>query len=192
MLRTVVSSFCLVLLLSFPGHAQSEFVPANNPRYDVDATALDIRIDDNPPQTYPSVGHLAAVPYDQAFKIWAERRFKLTGNSVNSLRVTLTEGRITEQVLSIKKGIKGWFKKEPATEYSASLVIGVAIIGPEGTVIASTDAKSWHTTSLVEGATPVEKDAALNNLVSETFAALDREIAPQFERHLGKYARPSN
>lgn len=174
------------LNLSIPAAA---FAPAPSPRYDVAATAIDLRIQDQPSREYPSVGHLAETPYDQAIKIWADRRFNLTGASVNTLRITLSEGRIVEKVLPIKKGIGGWFKKEPATEYSASLAIAVAIVDATGAVLASTDAKSWHSTALIEGATSGEKNQALARLVDETFAALDREIGPQFERHMPSYVQ---
>lgn len=169
--------------------AAAEFKVQDAPVYAADVTALDVRIDDRPPTEYPAVGHLAATPYDQAIKLWAEKRFRLTGNSINTLRVSITEGRITEKVLPVKKGIKGWFKKEPSTEYHAALSITVAIVDPNGNVIASADAKSWQTTALVEGTTGAEKSDALTNLVTDTFAALDREIAPQFVRHLAKFVR---
>ncbi|MBM3513096.1 MAG: hypothetical protein FJX59_05205 [Alphaproteobacteria bacterium] len=190
MARMFQTILIVVSVIMANAAAAAEFSVGATPTFSADASALDVRIEDRPPTEYPAVGHLAATPYDQAVKIWSEKRFRLTGNSVNSLRVSLVEGRITEKVLPVKKGIKGWFKKEPATEFHAALVISIAVIDPEGRTLASAEAKSWHTTALVEGTTSAEKDAALTNLVSETFAALDREIAPQFERHLAKFVRP--
>jgi hypothetical protein len=178
---------------AFPGDraSASEFVLTDAAPYQIDASALDIRIESRPGTDYPNVGHRAATPYDQAIKLWAEKRFVLTGNSVNGLRVSLIDGQITEAVLPITKGIKGWFKKEPATEFRAALAVSVAIVSPDGRVLATTDGKAWQTTSFVEGTVPREKDDALVKMVSETFAMLDRELGPRFLQHLGPYLGPS-
>jgi hypothetical protein len=186
MFRTGVA-FVLALGWTCAVVAAPEFKLSEMAPHQIDATAIDIRIEDASPKEYPEVGHRAAVTYEQATRQWAEQRFRLTGNSVNTLRVSLIEGRIVERILPIQKGVKGWFKKEQATEYRAALAITVALVDVGGKVIASADGKSWHTLTLVEGTTPPEKEAAWVEMISMTFENLDREFGAQLRRHFGEF-----
>src|SRR5690606_12018358 len=77
----------------------------------VDATALDVRIENRPAEEYPQVGHLSPLTFERALHAWAGKRFNLTGASVNTLRVTMRQGGIVEKLLPVKRGIIGWFKK---------------------------------------------------------------------------------
>ena len=179
----------LVLMLcgAVPTAAPAVFRLADTPTYQVDATTLDLRVDDPRPKEYPEVGHRAAVTYEDATRAWASRRFQLNGNSVNTLRISLNEGRVTEKILPIQKGLKGWFKKEQSTAYDAALGLTVAIVDPNGKVLASADGKAWHTLTMVEGTTPEQKQEAWVDMIATTFDNLDREMGAQLTRNLGSY-----
>src|SRR5690349_10387923 len=71
----------------------------------VDVSTIEVVNGDTSPTTYPYVGNRAPIPYDQAIKAWAAQRFSATGASVNTMRITLKRGTITEKLLPISKGI---------------------------------------------------------------------------------------
>jgi hypothetical protein len=186
----------LAVILAFAAPARSDDAPgaaapdfAAGPTYQVDVSALDVRIENPPPATYPQVGHLAPMPYDQAVRAWAEARFRPTGASVNTLRVTMREGAIVEQVLPIKRGIRGWFKKEQSVQYDATLSVDVAVVDANGAVLATAQGTSKQSQTLLEGATTDDKRAAWASMVKATFAALDTALDGPLRQNLGQYVR---
>lgn len=152
-----------------------------------DATALSIQIDARPPKEYPHVMYRAPVTFEQAAKAWADARFSLSGNSVNTLRVTLKEGDITEKLLPKTGGIKGWFTKDQAAEYEARLAVEVAVIDPNGKVVASADGKSWQTRTVAEGATEDDKRKVWGEMVKTTFDNMDAELQPRIRSVMSSY-----
>ncbi|MDX2223115.1 MAG: hypothetical protein SFV21_10220 [Rhodospirillaceae bacterium] len=187
-LLTVVMALAVPARLAF---AQEAAAPdfTTGPSYQADVSALDVRVENAPPTEYPSVGHLAPMPYGQAIQAWATARFRPTGASVNTLRVTLREGAIVEQVLPIKRGIGGWFKKEQSVQYDATLTIEVALIDANGTTLAAAQGTSKQSQTLLEGATTADKRAAWAAMVNGTFAALDDGLAGPIRQNLGQYLR---
>ena len=160
---------------------------ANRDVIPVDVTAIDVRVTDTTPKSYPFVGYRAAIPYDQAIKAWAAQRFNANGNSVNTLRITLQRGSITEKLLPITKGLAGLFKKEQSAEYTGTLEVELAIIDPAGQVVTVTDGKSWASQSVREDATTPDREAAWMSVIKTTFDNLDLEILPRMRQVMGSY-----
>lgn len=152
-----------------------------------DATSLSININARPPKEYPHVMYRAPFTYEQAAKAWAESHFSLSGNSVNTLRVTVTEGDITEKLLPKTGGIKGWFTKDQAAEYEARLAVEVAVIDPNGKVIASADGKAWQTRTVTEGATEEDKRKVWAEMIKTTFDNMDAELQPRIRSTMSSY-----
>ena len=155
----------------------------------VEASALEVRIDDSAPHDYPYVGWRSPIPYDQAVRTWAAQRFSMTGQTVNVLRVTLKQGTITEKLLPVATGISGWFKKQQGADYQGTLDIEVAVVDPNGAVLATADAKSWATESVAENATQQDKEKAWMNVTKTTFDNLDRELLPNMRKTMAAYLR---
>ena len=155
--------------------------------FNVDATSFEIVVQDQTPRTYPQVGYLSPTTYEQALRTWVVQRFQLTGNSVNKLRITLREGRITEKILPIQKGIRGWFKKEEAVQYDGSLNLEIAIIDPNGVVLTKAESAASVTQTLIEGATQPQKEAAWVGMINTTFDNADRELKGRFAESMGGY-----
>ena len=152
-----------------------------------DATSLSVVVDARPPKEYPHVMSRAPFTYEQAAKAWAESHFSLSGNSVNTLRVTLREGDITEKLLPKTGGIKGWFVKDQAAEYEAHLSVEVAVIDPTGKVVASADGKAWHTRTVTEGATEDDKRQVWADMIKTTFDNMDAELQPRIRSTMASY-----
>lgn len=186
----ILTKLCAVLTMCaiIPAPANAQFRLADDPVYKVDVSNIELVLT-IPPKEYPEVSHRAAVTYEDAARAWMSRRFVSSGESVNKLRVTVTEGRIVEKILPIKKGIAGWFKKEQSTEYEARLAVNVAIVDPMGKVVASADGKAWHTLTTVEGTPPREREAAWVDMISTTFNNLDKEIGGQLVSNLSNYVQ---
>jgi hypothetical protein len=155
--------------------------------YKVDATSVDIIVQDQTPREYPQVGHLAPTTFEQATRAWVAQRFQLTGNSVNTLRITLREGRITEKILPIEKGIRGWFKKEESVAYDGVLSLEVAIIDANGSVLSKAEALATVGRSLTEGATRADKDAIWIEMVKAAFDNADRELKARLKEYMSRY-----
>ncbi len=157
--------------------------------YRVDATTLAIENRDATPKVYPQVGHLSLFGFDTALKTWANQRFQINGNSVNTLRVTMREGRITETILPITKGIGGWFKKEESLKYEAALSLEIAIVDPAGNIITKAESSATASQTLIEGTKQSEKEATWVELVNRCFDAVDRELKSQFPQSMAQYIR---
>jgi hypothetical protein len=154
-----------------------------------DASGLTFEVHNRPPREYPHVGYRAPVTFEQAARDWAKIHFSLNGNSVNTLRITLKNGDIVEKLLPTTKGIKGWFTKDQAAEYEGKLEIEVAVIDPNGQVLAQAEGKAWHTRTLVEGATEADKQTAWAEMIKKTFDDLDVELQPKIRSALAQYVR---
>lgn len=157
--------------------------------YNVDATSKVIDIRDATPKTYPQVGHLSLITFEAALRNWADKRFQVTGNSVNTLRITMSEGRITEILLPITKGIGGWFKKEEATKYEAALKLEIAIVDPNGQIVSKAEASAMASQSLLEGASRDKKERAMVELVNICLNNVDRELRTQLPQYMGQYIK---
>jgi hypothetical protein len=152
-----------------------------------DATSLSIQVDARPPKEYPHVMYRAPFTFEQAAKAWADSHFNLSGNSVNTLRITLKEGDITEKLLPKTGGIKGWFTKDQSAEYEARLAVEVAIIDPNGKVIASADGKAWQSRTVTEGATEEDKRRVWSEMIKSTFDNMDAELQPRIRSTMSNY-----
>ena len=160
---------------------------ANKTVLNVDATALDLKIEDVPPREYPHVNYRSQVRFEDGARAWAASRFALTGNSVNTLRITIRKGDIIEKLLPVKKGIAGWFTKDQSAEYDATLDLEVAIVDPDGKVLSSANGNSRSTQTVIEGATEADKQQVWARLVISSFDALDAELQAQMRQVMAQY-----
>ncbi len=188
-------AFATIVLLfaawALPAAAQEPIAlaPPDKPPVMVEATTLDVRNADASPTTYPYVTSRSPVTYDQAVKAWAAQRFKLTGGSVNTLRITMRQGSIVEKLLPITKGIKGWFKKDQNAEYTATLDLEIAIVDPNGKVLTTADGKSYATETIREDATSSDRTNAWLNLLKKTFETLDGDLVSRMRTTMTGYVQ---
>lgn len=162
---------------------------ANKTVLSVDATSLDLKIENLPPREYPHVNYRSHVRFEDGARDWAAKRFALTGASANVLRVTVRKGDLVEKLLPVKKGIKGWFTKDQAAEYEATLDVELAIVDPNGKVLASASGKSTNTRTVTEGATEADKQQVWSGMIVAGFDALDAELQPQARQAMAQYVR---
>jgi hypothetical protein len=179
----------LVIFLIAPADAQQTISFADSRTIPVDAVTLEVRIPDPPPREYPYVGYLAPTPYSDVVHAWAAQRFALTGGSVNTLRITMRQGAITEKLLPVTTGVAGWFKKEQGAEYQGSLEIEVAIIDPNGQLLASADGRSWANETVAKNATQADREATWERLILRTFDNLDKDLIPRVYEAMRSYVR---
>ena len=179
------------LVWAVPAGAQEPIALSlpDRPAVMVAATTLDVRNADASPTGYPYVTSRSPVTYDQAVKAWAAQRFKLTGGSVNTLRITMRQGSIVEKLLPVTKGIKGWFKKDQNAEYTATLDIEIAIVDPTGNVLTTAEGKSFATETIREDATSADRTNTWLTLVKKTFDTLDSDLATRMRTTMTGYVQ---
>ena len=162
---------------------------SNKSVLNVDATSLDLKIENVPPREYPHVNYRSEVRFEDGAREWAASRFVLTGNSVNALRLTVRNGDIVEKLLPVKKGFRGLFTKDQVAEYEATLEIEVAIVDPSGKVLSSASGKSMNTRTVPEGTTEAEKQQVWTGMIVAGFDALDAELQPQVRQAMAQFIR---
>lgn len=162
---------------------------ANKTVMNVDATSLDLKIENLPPREYPHVNYRSQVRFEDGARAWAASHFNLTGSSVNALRITIRKGDIIEKLLPVKKGFKGLFTKDQSAEYSAVLEVEVAIVDPSGKVLSAASGKATNSRTVAEGATETEKQQVWAGLVVASFDNLDAELQPQMRQVMGQFIR---
>jgi len=169
--------------------AAPALVFANKSVLTVDATSLDLKIENVPPREYPHMNYRSQVRFEDGAREWAAAHFMLTGNSVNQLRVTIRKGDIVEKLLPVKKGIKGWFTKDQAAEYEATLDVELAIVDANGMVLTSASGKSTNTRTVPEGTTEADKQQVWAGMIVAAFDALDNELQPQVRQVMAQFIR---
>ena len=167
--------------------AASTLLFADKSVLNVDATSLDLRIENVPPREYPHVNYRSHVRFEDAAREWAANHFMLTGNSVNALRITVRKGDIVEKLLPVKKGFAGLFRKDQAAEYEASLEVEMAIVDVNGKVVSSASGKATNSRTVTEGATEQDKQQVWMGLIVAAFDGLDKELLPQVRQVMGQY-----
>lgn len=189
--RTLVALVVLVATLSgaIAQNVAPTLVFANKSVLNVDATSLDLKIENVPPREYPHVNYRSQVRFEDGAREWAASRFALTGNSVNTLRITIRKGDIVEKLLPVRKGFVGWFTKDQAAEYEATLDIELAIIDPNGKVLSSANGNSRSSRTVAEGATEADKQQVWTAMVVGAFDGLDAELQAQIRQVMAQYVR---
>lgn len=180
--------------IALPATAQEAPAPmkldfANKSVLNVDATSLDLKIGEAPPREYPHMNYRSQVRFEDGAREWAAAHFKLTGNSVNTLRITVRTGDIVEKLLPVKKGIKGWFTKDQSAEYLATLELEIAIIDPNGRVLTTASGKASTSRTVPEGTTEADKQQVWTGLIIATFDNLDTELQPQVRNVMAQFIR---
>lgn len=155
----------------------------------VDATSLDVQFVDVPPREYPHVGHRSPVTFEDASRKWVSSRFQLTGNTASALRVIFKKGDITEELLPVKTGIAGTFKKEQAAKYEARVEVVLELVDPNGKVRAFANGEAWNTHTVPEDATENDKRIVWIGMVERAFDSLDQELTPRINQGMGDYIR---
>ncbi len=155
----------------------------------VDATSIDIRFINRPPQEYPHVGHRSPVTFERAVRDWVDARFELTGNTASAFRITVRKHDITEELLPVETGLSGAFKKEQSAKYEARLEIALDLVDPNGEILGSAEGESWNTYTVAEDATENDKRIVWVDMIAKAFNGLDQELIPRIREGLGDYVR---
>ena len=161
----------------------------NKASLQVDATSVEFVNDGIPPRDYPHVNHRSQLRFEDAAREWAGGRFQITGNSINKLRITIKSSDLTERLLPVKKGVKGWFTKDQSAEYEASLQVELAIIDANGQVLSSATGGSNNTMTVREDATEADKQQVWTGMIIAAFDLLDTQLEPQVRQMMAKYIR---
>ena len=188
-LRTAAAAMLLGALCWVESAQAVTLLFADKNSLNVDATSLELKILDTPPSEYPHVNYRSHLRFEDAARDWAGNHFNLTGGSANQLRIAIRKGDIVEKLLPVKKGIKGFFTKDQAFQYYATLDLELAIVDPNGRVLASATGKASSSKTAGENATEEDKQQIWQGLIIGVFDALDVELQPQLRQVMAQYVR---
>lgn len=172
----------LSVLVASPLSASAQGLFQNVSPIAIDGNNMSIEVQNRPPAQYPHVGHRAIVPLDQAINMWAKSRFEMNGAGENTFRVTVRNADITEELLPVKKGIAGWFRKDQSAQYAINIDISVVLVDANGRPQGSAETTTSNSTTVPEGTTDAEKQAVWAEMMKKAFDALDRELLPRVQQ----------
>ena len=95
--------------------------------------------------------------------------------------------RITEKILPIQKGVRGWFKKEEAVAYDGALSFEVAIVDANGSILSKAETTATVGRSLIEGTTRADKELTWIDMINTAFDNADREMKARLKEYMSRY-----
>jgi hypothetical protein len=130
-------------------------------------------------QTYP-------VPPLQAVQNWARDRLRASGRG-GPARFTIGNASATVKDFSVKGGVSGTFTDQISQQYDVALDVTLEILDTHGLSIRSVHVTASRSQSVLQSATPNDRDQARYDLVKALMADFDRQIEQQIRDNFGLY-----
>jgi len=148
----------------------------------IEATRIDIRAQDLPGSTDRSF----PVSPLQAMQNWARDRLRGSGHG-NPARFTIVKASATEKNLPIQGGISGTFTDQVSQQYDVAVVGTLEILDEHGMAVRSVNASSTRSRSVLQSATPTDRDQARYDLVKTVMDDFDQQMQAQIRDNFGMY-----
>jgi len=148
----------------------------------IEATRIDIRTLDPPGE----FDHDFPVPPRQAMENWARDRLRASGNG-NLARFTILKASATEKNLPIKGGISGTFTDQVSQEYDVAVEATLEILDAHGMALRSVHASATLSRSVLQSASPNDRDKVRYELVKQLMEGFDRQMEAQIRDNFGLY-----
>ncbi|HXP30694.1 MAG TPA: hypothetical protein VN832_06370 [Stellaceae bacterium] len=147
---------------------------------------VEIRNDYQPPYHAPNVEHLFPVPPGKAVENWAHDRLKAAGQS-GEARFVIQDSSVIEVPLAQTGGIKGAFTTEPSDRYDMTVRARLDIVDPRGLVVRTANVTATRSQSLLNTATPNDRDQAWYDMTSALMVDFDRRMTSEIQNSFGPY-----
>jgi hypothetical protein len=122
----------------------------------------------------------------QALANWARDRLRAGGNG-NLARFTIVRADATEKNLPIKGGISGTFTDQVSQEYDVAVDATLEILDAHGMAVRSVHVSASRSRSVLQSATPNDRDKVRYELVKDVMGAFDRQMEAQIRDNFGLY-----
>lgn len=159
----------------------------------------DIRFSDEAPLTLQAAridirSLVQPGPDDQDFPVtplhamenWARDRLRPSGTG-NLARFTIIKASATEKRLPVKGGIRGTFTDQVSQEYDVAVEATLEILNADGMAVRSVHASASRSRSVLQSATPNDRDKIRYALVKELMQGFDRQMEAQVRNNFGLY-----
>ena len=151
------------------------------------ATELRIASEFEPSFRAPNVEHLFQVSPAEAVAIWAQDRLRVNGEG-GLLEVIIQDASVTETSLETKKGIGGWFTKEPSEQYDARILVLMKLYdGVQRLPAAEAEVKVELSRSIQEGADVYARELLFNTMLVELTQALNAQMEKEIQAYFSPY-----
>ncbi|HKT18126.1 MAG TPA: hypothetical protein VJR47_08800 [Stellaceae bacterium] len=148
----------------------------------IEATRIDIRNLDSPGE----FDHDFPVTPRQAMENWARDRLRASGQG-SPARFTILRASANEKNLPTKGGISGTFTDQLSQEYDVAVEATLEILDDHGLALRSVHASASLSRSVLQSASPNDRDEARYELVKQLMASFDRQMETQIRDNFGLY-----
>ena len=153
-----------------------------SPSLVLEATQIDIRSLDLPGSTD------RAFPISplQAMQNWGRDRLRADGRG-NPARFTIVKASATEKNLAVQGGVSGTFTDQVSQQYDVAVEGTLEILDPHGMALRMVHAGASRSRSVLQSATPVDRDQARYDLVKDVMSDFDQQMETQIRDNFGLY-----
>lgn len=122
----------------------------------------------------------------QAMENWGHDRLKASGRG-NLARFTIIKASASVKDLPVQGGISGAFTDQVSQQYDVAAEATLEILDAHGMALRSVDAAVSRSRSVLQSATPNDRDQARYDLVKALMSDFDQQMAAQIRDNFGLY-----
>jgi hypothetical protein len=126
------------------------------------------------------------VPPAQALDNWARDRLKPSGRG-GPARFTINNASTAIKDMPIQGGISGTFTDQVSQQYDVAAEATLEILDSHGMAVRTVHVSATRSQSVLQSATPNDREQVRYDLVKTLMASFDQQIAQQMRDNLGLY-----
>jgi hypothetical protein len=149
----------------------------------IDAIRLEIRSQQEPGEFDRSF----PVPPLQAMMNWGRDRLKASGRGTGILRFTIIGASAVQKNLTTKGGVSGTFTDQISQQYDVAVEGTVEILDDHGMAVRTARASANRSRSVLQSATPNERDTVRYEMVKALMADFDQQMEGYIRNNFGLY-----
>jgi hypothetical protein len=126
------------------------------------------------------------VPPLQAVQNWARDRLRTSGKG-GPARFTIRDASAVVKDLAVKGGVSGTFTDQASQEYTVAADVTLEILDTRNVIVRTVHVTATRSQSVLQSATPNDRDKARYELVKALMADFDRQMEQQIRDNFGPY-----
>lgn len=151
----------------------------------LDVARVEVADKYRPPGSTPHVEHLFKLSPAAVVRRMAQEKLVPQG-SLDTLRVVIEDASVVRKDLPVTEGVAGLFHKEPSETYHARVVVRFERLDEHsGAVTGSATVTSERERTLLEDASPADRDMTFFRMTEDIMRDLDAEFSGIVRRTFG-------
>lgn len=126
------------------------------------------------------------VPPLQAVQNWARDRLRTSGKG-GPARFTIRDASAVVKDLPVKGGVSGTFTDQASQDYTVAVDVTLEILDTRNIVVRTVHVTAARSQSVLQSATPNDRDKARYELVKALMTDFDRQMDQQIHDNFGLY-----